>query len=256
MAPARLEFIALDGVPAVASGDDLANLVLCACKASRVALVPGDVLVVAQKIVSKAEGRLVLLREVTVSAAARRLAGETDKDPRIVELILSESRGVVRARRGLIIAEHRLGFIMANAGIDQSNTGTGPDTEAALLLPVDPDASAANLRNAIRDLCQVDVGVVINDSFGRPWRCGTAGVAIGVAGLPALVDLRGEPDLDGRDLMVSITGFADEIAAGASLLMGQGREGRPVVVARGLEWQAPAGAASDLIRPVEGDLFR
>ncbi len=256
MPTARLEFIALDDMPSVANGDDLAALVIAACSCGGLRLGDGDVLVVAQKIVSKAEGRLVQLADVKAGAEARRLAAETGKDARIVELILQESRSIIRARPGLIIAEHRLGFIMANAGIDQSNTGTGPDMEAALLLPIDPDASAAALRQALGQAYGANLGVIINDSFGRPWRCGTAGVAIGVAGLPALIDLRGRPDLDGRELLVSITGFADEISAGASLLMGQGDEGRPVVLVRGLTWHAPTGTAADLIRPAEGDLFR
>ena len=256
MPPARLELTALDGVPAIREGDDLCAVVLAACAASGVKLADGDVVVAAQKIFSKAEGRTVLLGDVTVSEKAQTLADETAKDPRIVELILSESRSIVRARPGLIIAEHRLGFIMANAGIDQSNTGHPDGVQAALLLPIDPDASVAKLRREIMSALDINVAVVMNDSFGRPWRSGTCGVAIGVSGMPALVDLRGEMDLDGRELLVSISGVGDEVAAGASLLMGQGAEGRPVVVARGLSWDKPAGTAGDLIRPAEGDLFR
>ena len=163
---------------------------------------------------------------------------------------------MVRARPGLIIVEHRLGLVMANAGIDLSNTGGAGGRETALLLPQDPDLSAANLQRALADAYGAAVGVIISDSFGRPWRSGTTGVAIGAAGLPGLLDLRGEPDLDGRPLMVSISGFADEIAAAASLLMGQGNEGRPIVVARGLSWTQAATNAAALMRPPEQDLFR
>ncbi|MCS0504221.1 coenzyme F420-0:L-glutamate ligase [Ancylobacter mangrovi] len=249
-APARLELIALPGLPMVRPGDDLAALLAQALAGAGLELRAGDVLVLAQKIVSKAEGRLVRLAEVTPSAAALALAEETGKDPALVELILSESRRVVRRRPGVLIVEHRLGFIMANAGIDQSNVGEG----MALLLPADPDASAERLRTALG--APEGVGVVINDSFGRPWRRGTAGVAIGAAGLPALVDRRGEADLFGRPLQVTMIALADEIAAAASLLMGPAAEGRPAVLVRGLSWSAPASPAATLIRPEEEDLFR
>jgi coenzyme F420-0:L-glutamate ligase/coenzyme F420-1:gamma-L-glutamate ligase len=231
----------------VRPGDDLAGLLAAGMARAGLTPQPGDVLAIAQKIVSKAEGRSVALESVTPSAAARRLAAETAKDPRVVELILSESRRVVRARPNLIIVEHRLGFVMANAGIDQSNVG---EEGHALLLPVDPDASAAALA------ARLGLPVVITDSFGRAWRRGTVGVAIGVAGLPALLDLRGQPDLFGRELRVSITGFADEIAAAAGLIMGQGAEARPAVHLRGLDWSAPPNPAAELLRVGEEDLFR
>ncbi len=256
MSPTKLELIALEDVPMVESGDDVAAIVRDCLARAGLVLDGQDVVVVAQKIISKAEGRRVDLADVTVSDRARALAEETEKDPRVVELILSEARRVVRARPGLIIVEHRLGLVMANAGIDLSNTGGEAGSEAALLLPRDPDQSAACLQRALVDTFGAGIGVIISDSFGRPWRSGTTGVAIGAAGLPALLDLRGEPDLDGRPLMVSISGFADEIAAAASLLMGQGNEGRPVVVARGLNWTQAAANASALIRPPEQDLFR
>jgi coenzyme F420-0:L-glutamate ligase/coenzyme F420-1:gamma-L-glutamate ligase len=204
------------------------------------------VLAVAQKIVSKAEGRSVALASVKPSVAARELAEQTGKDARLVELILSESERVVRARPNLIIVKHRLGFVMANAGIDQSNIGVDGH---ALLLPRDPDGSAAALA------AQLGLPVVITDSFGRAWRRGTVGVAIGAAGLPALRDLRGQPDLFGRMLMVSITGFADEIAAAAGLVMGQGAEGQPAVLVRGLSWSGTQNPASELLRPAQEDLF-
>ena len=171
-------------------------------------------------------------------------------------MILSESVRVVRARRGVLIVEHRLGFVMANAGVDQSNVGPADGAERVLLLPEDPDASAEALRRGLQAQIGTDVAVVINDSFGRAWRHGTAGVAIGVSGLPAVVDLRGRPDLFGRKLEVSVIGFADEIAAAASLLMGQADEALPVVLVRGLSWSAPESTARSLVRPPNEDLFR
>jgi coenzyme F420-0:L-glutamate ligase/coenzyme F420-1:gamma-L-glutamate ligase len=169
---------------------------------------------------------------------------------------LSESVRVVRARRNVLIVEHRLGFIMANAGVDQSNVGPADGAQRALLLPEHPDRSAAALRRGLAAATGIDLAVVINDSFGRAWRQGTAGVAIGAAGLPALIDLRGRPDLFGRKLEVSVSGFADEIAAAASLVMGQADEAAPVVVIRGLRWSAPESTAASLIRPSNEDLFR
>ena len=251
-----LEILAVPGIPMVAPGDDLAALV--AAGFARGALQPraGDVLVLAQKIVSKAEGRSVDLATVTPSPRAIALATEVGKDPRLVELILSESVRVVRSRPNVLIVEHRLGFVMANAGIDQSNVAPQDGVQRALLLPVDPDGSAAALRARLAELCGVEMAVIIIDSFGRPWRRGTVGVAIGAAGLPALLDLRGNPDLFGRELQVSISGFADEIAAAASLVMGQGDEAQPAVLVRGLAWSAPANPASELVRPATEDMFR
>ncbi len=252
-AGATLELIAVPGIPMVQAGDDLAALIADGLARADLVTRPGDVLVVAQKVVSKAEGRMVDLASVTPSPRAIALAEEVQKDPRLVELILSESVRVVRARPGLLIVEHRLGFVMANAGVDRSNVAPPQDgtEERVLLLPCDPDASAEALR------ARLGVPVVINDSFGRAWRRGTVGVAIGAAGLPALLDLRGRPDLFGRRLEVSITGFADEIAAAASLVMGQGAEARPVVLVRGLVWDgAPPSRATDLVRPAAEDLFR
>ncbi len=250
-----LDLFALPGVPLVRPCEDLAALVLAGYARAGRAPAAGDVVVLAQKIVSKAEGRLVDLADVVPSAAARELAAVVQKDPRFVELVLGESRRVVRARPGVLIVEHRLGFIMANAGIDRSNV-EADGRELALLLPADPDASAARLRATLAARAGVDLGVVINDSFGRAWRRGTMGIAVGAAGLAALVDRRGEPDLFGRPLQVTMIGHADEIAAAASLVMGQGDEGRPVVVLRGLAPTAPHGAARDLVRPEHEDLFR
>ena len=246
----------MPGLPLIRPGDDLVELIASALKRKDVAPRPGDVLVVAQKIVSKAEGRVVDLATIEPSAKARALAADVDKDPRLVEVILSESVRVVRARRGVLIVEHRLGFIMANAGVDQSNVASADGSPRALLLPKDPDRSAEALRRGLEAATGIDLAVVINDSFGRPWRQGTAGVAIGVAGLPAMVDLRGRPDLFGRKLEASVVGFADEIAAAASLLMGQADEALPVVVIRGLRWSAPQSTAASLLRPANEDLFR
>jgi coenzyme F420-0:L-glutamate ligase/coenzyme F420-1:gamma-L-glutamate ligase len=242
-----LQLFALPGPPMVQAGDDLAAQLSAAMARAGLAPEPGDVLAIAQKIVSKAEGRSIALASVAPSQAARDLATQTGKDARLVELILSESERVVRARPNLIIVKHRLGFVMANAGIDQSNVG---EDGQALLLPRDPDASAAALA------ARLGLPVVITDSFGRAWRRGTVGVAIGAAGLPALQDLRGRPDLFGRTLMVSITGFADEIAAAAGLVMGQGAEGIPAVLLRGLAWSGAVNPAAELLRPAQEDLFQ
>jgi coenzyme F420-0:L-glutamate ligase / coenzyme F420-1:gamma-L-glutamate ligase len=251
-----LEVVALPGLPLIRPGDDLIEFIASAFRREGIAPRTGDVLVVAQKIVSKAEGRVVDLATVEPSAKALALAAEVDKDPRLVEVILSESVRVVRARRGVLIVEHRLGFIMANAGVDQSNVAPIDGSPRALLLPKDPDRSAEALRRGLAKSTGIDLAVVINDSFGRPWRQGTNGVAIGVAGLPALIDLRGRPDLFGRTLEVSVIGFADEIAAAASLLMGQADEATPAVLIRGLSWSAPESTAASLLRPANEDLFR
>jgi len=251
---ARLELFALPGLPMVRAGDDLAALILAGLDRAGQTLRDRDVVVIAQKIVSKAEGRTVDLDDVVPSAAALKLATEIGKDPRIVEVVLSESVRVVRKRPNLMIMQHRLGFVMANAGVDQSNVAEPDGSHGALLLPLDPDGSAEAIR--VRLAAQAHVGIVISDSFGRPWRRGTAGVAIGAAGIPSVIDLRGRPDLFGRTLEVSIIGFADEIAAAASLLQGQAAEAQPVVVLRGLTWRGPIVPVADVIRPPEEDLFQ
>jgi len=243
----------LGGIPLVKAVDDLAATVLAALRASERSLLAGDVLVLAQKIVSKAEGRAVDLRTVTPSARALKLGEACEKDPRLVELILSESTDVLRHRPGVIIVAHRLGMVLANAGIDRSNVG-GEDH--ALLLPVDPDRSSADIRRRLAEATGVDVGVMIIDSIGRAWRNGTVGTAIGVSGLPGLLDLRGRPDLFGRALETTEVGLADELAAAASLVMGQAGEGRPVVLARGLGHERRDGSGRELIRAREKDLFR
>ncbi len=252
----QLVLRALPEIPSIRAGDDLGEITWAALQQMPLELLPGDILVFAQKIVSKAEGRLVDLRTVTPGEQAERLARQTDKDPRIVEVILSETRRVVRAVPGILIVEHRLGWVMANAGVDQSNVVAGNDGSHALLLPADPDASAERLRAQLADRSGVALGVIINDSFGRPWRVGTTGVAIGCAGLPAVLDLRGQPDRDGRTLRATVIGYADEIAAAASLVMGQAAEGQPIVLVRGVVPSAPAAPARTLIRPEAEDLFR
>jgi coenzyme F420-0:L-glutamate ligase/coenzyme F420-1:gamma-L-glutamate ligase len=256
MAVGSLEIRALPNIPIVQPGDDLGALIAVALEKAGIAPHAGDVLVIAQKIVSKAEGRIVDLATVIPSPRAVALAAEVQKDPRVVEVILSESTRVVRSRPGVLIMEHRLGFVMANAGVDQSNVGPLDGVHRLLLLPRDPDASAALLHEQLVARTGVKLAIVINDSFGRAWRHGTAGVAIGAAGLPTLVDLRGQQDLFGRVLEVSMVGYADEIAAAASLVMGQAAEAQPVVLVRGLAWTAPSANAAALIRPAKEDMFR
>jgi coenzyme F420-0:L-glutamate ligase / coenzyme F420-1:gamma-L-glutamate ligase len=256
MPTGQVTLIALGGIKLVEPGDDLCAIAVAAFAANRIVPEPGDVLVVAQKIVSKAEGRYVDVTTVEPSERAIALAAEVDKDPRFVEVVLSESKRVVRHRPGLLIVEHRLGFVMANAGIDHSNLPTQAGGERVLLLPEDPDGSALALRKELVGIFGTDIAVIISDSFGRAWRKGTVGVALGAAGLPALIDMRGHPDLFGRELLVTETGFADEIAAAAGLLMGQADEAVPVVLVRGLGWSAPEVPAAALIRPAEHDLFR
>jgi len=247
---------ALSGIKLVEPGDDLEAITVAAVRGNGLSPEDGDVLVVAQKIVSKAEGRYVDVSTVRPSRRAVALAAEVDKDPRFVEVVLSESKRVVRHRPGLLIVEHRLGFVMANAGIDHSNVAPEDGGEQVLLLPIDPDGSAHALRQHLMEVFGVGIGVIISDSFGRPWRKGTLGVALGAAGLPAFVDLRGRPDLFGRELLVTETGFADEIAAAAGLLMGQADEAIPMVLVRGLRWSTPDLPAAALVRPAEHDLFR
>jgi coenzyme F420-0:L-glutamate ligase/coenzyme F420-1:gamma-L-glutamate ligase len=242
----------LRDIPLIEPGDDLAEIILASVEKADWDLQNGDVLVMAQKIVSKAENRTVDLATVIPSPRAIELATEVQKDARLVELILSESENVVRRGPGVLIVEHKLGFVMANAGIDRSNVN-GEDH--ALLLPVDPDRSATVIRRAIAARVEIDVGVLIIDSFGRAWRNGTIGTAIGASGVPTLLDLRGRADLFGRPLETTEVGWADELAAAASLMMGQAGEGRPVILVRGLV-ETGEGSAADLLRPKQKDLFR
>jgi coenzyme F420-0:L-glutamate ligase/coenzyme F420-1:gamma-L-glutamate ligase len=248
----------LPGIPLVQPGDDLPAIVLAALQRTAISLQDGDILVFAQKIISKSEGRLVNLVGITPSPRAAGLAAQIDKDPRLIELILRESNAVLRTRPGTIIVEHRRGFICANAGIDHSNVaGEGISGEEwVLLLPEDPDASADRLRAELEATSGVKLGVLVIDSHGRAWRLGTVGVAIGVSGLPALVDLRGKADLFGYNLRITQVGVADELAAAASLVMGQASEGTPVIHVRGFPYPLREAALSELIRPADQDLFR
>jgi coenzyme F420-0:L-glutamate ligase/coenzyme F420-1:gamma-L-glutamate ligase len=258
-APHQLTLTALPGIPLVRPGDDLTSLVLGSLQAAEIELHSGDVLVVAQKIVSKAEGRLICLNDVAPSPRAEALGEEIGKDPRLVEVILRESAEVVRSRPGLLVVEHRLGFVSANAGVDHSNVAGKPGRESepwVLLLPEDPDSSAKHLGEAVQSATGADIGVLIIDSHGRAWRMGTVGVAIGIFHFPGLLDLRGRPDLFGEPLKITQVGLADEIAAGASALMGQADEGRPVIHVRGLPYPLRDGSLDELLRPKSEDLFR
>jgi coenzyme F420-0:L-glutamate ligase/coenzyme F420-1:gamma-L-glutamate ligase len=251
----QVALIALPGIPSVAPGDDLVALIGAALAHAHLALAPRDVVAVAQKAVSKSEDRYVDLATVVPSPRAHELAAQTRKDPRIVEVILGESRRVVRAVPHVLIVEHRLGYIMANAGVDQSNL---PDCgqERVLRLPEDPDASAERIRAGLAAQHGVELAVIVTDSFGRPWRQGSTGVALGAAGFPSLVDMRGRADLFGRKLQVTMVALADQVAAAATLLMGEADEAIPVVVVRGVRWQDPARPARSLLRPADEDLFR
>ncbi len=249
--------VAPRGFPMVGEGDDLPGLILDCLARADIALESGDVVVLAQKVVSKAEGRAVALSSITPSPRAIELAGQCAKDPRLVELILSEADEVMRVRPGVIIVRHRLGLVLANAGIDRSNVASadGDGDDRVLLLPVDPDASCRAIRAELFARSGADVAVLIIDSLGRAWRNGTVGTAIGVSGIPAVADLRGNPDLFGRPLETTEIGLGDEIAAAASLLMGQADEGRPLVLLRGGGLAVAEGKATDLVRPRALDLF-
>src|SRR4051794_13302602 len=253
-ATTRITYTGLPGVPLIRAGDDLTEMISVALKEADIKVSSGDVLVIAQKIVSKAEGRHAKLSDFAPSPEAHRLAGIVKKDARHVEAILSESTEVIRAAEGVLIVAHRLGFVMANAGIDQSNVG--PDAEEMLLLPRDPDATSARLKAELAATHEADIGIIINDSFGRAWRNGVVGVAIGAAGLPSLQSLIGEPDLYGRALRVTEVAVADELAAAASLIMGQSAEAIPVVHVRGFAARGQRSNAAALIRPKQRDLFR
>jgi len=246
------------GIPLIRHGDNLADIVVSALGENNIVLEDRDILVFAQKIVSKAEGRAVNLVTVTPSPRAIELAERTEKDARIVELILQESNEILRTRPGTIIVEHKLGFVCANAGIDHSNVaGVGDSAEEwVLLLPMEPDRSAELIRKEIESKTGKRVGILIIDSHGRAWRNGTVGMAIGIAGLPGLQDLRGKPDLFGLTLRITQVGVSDELAAAASLMMGQAAEGTPVVHVRGFPYPLREGSLKELLRPKEQDLFR
>ena len=252
-----LAAFAIPAFPIVKQGDDLASLIVESTVRAGISLQTGDVVVLAQKVVSKAEGRYLDLRSLKPSPRALELAARTGKDPQLVEAILRESTEIVGAGPNIIIAAHHCGVVLANAGIDRSNVGDSADDSVVLLLPQEPDRTCREIRQGLLDRLGIDLAVVINDSLGRPWRQGTVGTAIGASGVPALLDLRGRPDLFGRMLMVSQEAIADEIAATAQLIQGQADEGQPVVVVRGrFNWGAPDRGAASLLRPKSDDLFR
>jgi len=255
----------LQNIPIIRQGDNLADILVDSLQSSNLQLANDDILIIAQKIVSKAEGRMINLEGITPNVRAIELAKQADKDPRVVELMLQESNEVLRVRKGTIIVEHKLGFVCANAGIDHSNVapplseeeGSGvKGEEHVLLLPEDPDRSARNIREQIRQKTGISTGVMIIDSHGRAWRNGTVGICIGLSGLPALVDERGWKDLFGYTLKITVVGVADELAAAASLVMGQAAEGIPAVHVRGFPYPLSEGSLKELIRPKEQDMFR
>ncbi len=239
----------------IKAGDNLAELIFAASKSAEIGLRDGDILVITSKIVSKSEGRRVDLRTITPSPEALDWAAKTGKDPREAELVLRESTEVSRYRMGAMVVRHKLGFVSANAGIDHSNVGADGE-DWVLLLPENPDASAQRLREDFQTLTGAKIGIVISDTHGRPHRLGNIGVAVGVAGIPAWLDLRGRADLFGRTLMHTDIGIADEIAAAADLLSGQAAEGLPVTLIRGLKLPDIEGKASDLYRKPETDMYR
>ena len=244
----------LKTIPLIEAGDDLADLIVDALRDAGIGPVDGDILVLAQKIVSKTEGRQVLLAAIDPSAEAVKLARETDKDPRLVELILRESSAVIRTAPGVIIVRHRLGIISANAGIDQSNINHAKG-DSALLLPENPDRSALRLREALQQEFGKDLGVIVSDSMNRPWRLGTVGYAIGSAGVTVLEDRRGDTDIFGRELKVTMSNLADSIATAAMLVMGETSERVPAALVQGLSMVDSTQAARDSIRPLAEDLF-
>ena len=249
--PPRYEVIGVEGLPEFRPGDDVAGLIVDAARRQGTALEARDLLVVSQKIVSKAEGRLVRLSEVTPSARARAVADEIGRDPRLVEVILRESRRVVRQAKGVLIVETHHGFVCANAGVDQSNV----DADTACLLPEDGDRSARALRDRVRALTGHDVGVIIADTFGRPWREGLVNVAVGVAGLEPIRSYLGELDPAGYVLQATILALADELAAAAEPVMGK-LDRIPVAIIRGLAWERGEGGSRALLRDPSRDLFR
>jgi len=253
-----LTFTPLLGIPLIHPGDNLADILIDGLTHTGIRLDDGDILVLAQKIVSKAEGRQVNLAQVVPGRQALDLARRVDKDPRFIELVLQESHEVLRCRPGTLIVEHKLGFVCANAGIDHSNVQGEGDTveDWVLLLPENPDSSAEVIRKRLENRTGVRLGILIIDSHGRAWRNGVVGTTIGLSGMPGLVDLRGREDLFGYRLRITLVAAADELAAGASLMMGQAGEGLPAVHVHGFPYSLRESCLSELIRPKEQDLFR
>jgi coenzyme F420-0:L-glutamate ligase/coenzyme F420-1:gamma-L-glutamate ligase len=252
----QLTLTVLPNIPLIQRGDDLVAIILRGLRDAGIELQSGDVLVLAQKIVSKSEGRMVRLRDVVPSPSALELSKQANKDARFCEVVLWDTREIVRVRDGLVIVETKHGWVCANAGIDRSNVAPHDDEEWVLRLPEDADRSAHLLRDRLYELTAREVGIIIDDTHGRAWRNGAVGVAIGVAGLPAVEDLRGKPDLFGYHLQVTTIGLADQIASAASLLQGQADEGRPIIHVRGVPMSHRDGRASEIVRAKEHDLFR
>jgi coenzyme F420-0:L-glutamate ligase/coenzyme F420-1:gamma-L-glutamate ligase len=252
-----MEIHALVDIPLISPGDDLATIILDAVESGHISVKDGDIFIIAQKIISKAENRYIDLEDITPSDQANKLAITVEKDPRLVELILSESKEVVRAVPGILIVVHRLGHVTANAGIDASNIPISDEgKESVLLLPEDPDATCKRLRDRFEEQFLMRIGVIISDSVGRAWRNGSIGTALGTAGVPALLDRVGEEDLYKRPLRVTQVGLADQLASAAALVMGEGAEGQPVVRVSGLHWESVGTDSQLLLRPKENDLFR
>jgi coenzyme F420-0:L-glutamate ligase / coenzyme F420-1:gamma-L-glutamate ligase len=253
-----LTFTPLPKIPLIQPGDDLVDILFASLQAARITLEDGDILVLAQKIVSKSEGRIVNLTTITPSKEALELATRSAKDPRVVELILRETKEILRVRPGTIIVEHRLGFVCANAGIDHSNVmgKEGKPEDWVLLLPENPDRSALEIRRKIKISTGIRIGVMIIDSHGRAWRLGAVGTAIGISGLPGIVDKRGWRDLFGYRLKITLVAAADELAAAASLVMGEAAEGTPAVHVRGFPYPLRESSLKEILRPIELDLFR
>ncbi len=249
----KMEVYGLETIPIVKEGDNIAKLIIEAAKKENVGIQDNDIIVIAQTIVSRSEGRIVNLKDIEPSPFAKILANETRKDPRLVEVILRESKGIVRMGGHHLIMETRHGFVCANSGVDRSNV---PGEETVSLLPLDPDASARKIRDEIRRLTGKEVAVIISDTFGRPLREGAVGVAIGVAGIDPLYDMRGRKDLFGYVLETTLVAIADELASAAELVMGESNEGIPVVVIRGFKYPKGEYSIQKLLRPVEKDLFR
>ena len=256
MSALSLTLLTIPGIPLIKSGDNLAEIILESIRRSDIDIMDNDILVIAQKIVSKSEDRIVELASVTPGKEALRLAKIADKDPRLVELILQESKEVIRCKEGVIIVEHRSGTVMANAGIDHSNVADTQNSELVCLLPIDSDRSASTLRKELEDQTKCQLGVIINDSVGRAWRVGTVGLALGCSGVLPLRDLRGKQDLFGQTLRVSETADADALASAACILMGEADDASPAVIIRGFKSNESQLNTNCLIRPKQDDMFR
>ena len=254
-AVSEITLTAIQNIPEINPGDEVASIINECIEAQGCSLENNDVIVIAQKIISKSEDRFVDLNTVKPSDEAFQLSKEVEKDPRLVELILQESNQIIRASKGILVVEHKLGHILANAGIDRSNIGRNDDH--VLLLPINPDESAKNVKNYFENDSKIEIGVLITDSIGRAWRLGTIGHALGSSGIKTLIDMRGsEFDRDGRLLQTTVIGVADQIASASTLLMGESSEGMPAVIIRGLDLCDDSDTVNHLIRPAEEDLFR